>query len=140
MHNPVESALLLRICIQLLMYSLGIRSSPPLSLPLPPRRAHPMRRLVSHIDIDALTGDRADVASHRIAWRVPISFCHNFWHFMCQQIRNNMPDFGIFRIVFVVVVVLFFLSFFVVLLSCCFCIFSGFPFVFIFGQATLLSV
>lgn len=97
-----------------------------------------MRRLVSHIDIDALTGDRADVASHRVAWRVPISFCHNFWHFMCQQIRNNMPDFGIFRIVFVVVV--FFLSFFVVLLSCCFCNFSGFPFVFIFGQATLLSV
>lgn len=67
-----------------------------------------MRRLVSHIDIDALTGDRADVASHRVAWRVPISFCHNFWHFMCQQIRNNMPDFGIFRIVFVVVVVFFF--------------------------------
>lgn len=28
--------------------------------------------------------------------RVPISFCHNFWHFMCQQIRIICLTFGYF--------------------------------------------
>lgn len=69
---------MLRICLHLNVDSLGIRSN---SSPRPPRCdrcAVVSSRLVSHVDIDALTGDRADVAAqhsagHRVAWRRIVS-------------------------------------------------------------------